>query len=202
MSYREEANPARAAFLKEFAKVGNKVTWGEMPGEIVRTSDHSVWVRLQHPAGTTPTHRFSQRVNGEYRMHGKGDYSAALEFEGAKEESWRRVSAAAQERKMLAGLVAELRQELAGNPTQHRANRTVVQGTSTYELSRVIPETGKALLEVYYVTGEDQYEVPFFYASETAPAVYSIEDLAGDPGGPAYLVQRAIQGYKGPWVGA
>lgn len=201
MSFRNEPNPARAAFLREFAVVGNKVTWGEMPGEIVRTSDSSVWVKLQHPAGTTPTHRFSQRINGEYRMHGKGVYSAALVFEGADAESWRRVSAAADERKAIAKLIVEMRKELRDDRTLHMASRTLTRKSDNYLVCLVIPETGGTYVLVHYVTSEDEYEVPFFYATETVDAVYTVQDLGGAPEGPAYLVQRAIDGYKGPWVG-
>lgn len=79
-----EVNETRAAHLQQYATVDAKVTYlhplGKVEGTIVRKTAKSVWVELQLPTGNAVTFRFSQRQNGEFKMHGKGEYSPALFF--------------------------------------------------------------------------------------------------------------------------
>ena len=49
-------------------------------GEVVRVSASSVWIRIQHPSGTTPTFRYTRRTNGEYRKTGEGQHAAPVRF--------------------------------------------------------------------------------------------------------------------------
>ncbi|QGJ93485.1 hypothetical protein SEA_MUFASA8_36 [Arthrobacter phage Mufasa8] len=97
-----EANPVRAAFVKEFAVVGAEVTYlhplGKVTGKVTRTTEASVWAALDLPTGKTVTFRFTQRQNGEYIMHGNGKYGAVLYFVGSNEVVWARAAEARKAR--------------------------------------------------------------------------------------------------------
>ncbi|ATW59930.1 hypothetical protein SEA_WALTZ_53 [Arthrobacter phage Waltz] len=79
-----DANPTRSAYVKALATVGAEVYYlhphGKVRGTITRTTEASVWVKLELPGGQTPTFRFSQRETGEYIMSGKGKYGPTLNF--------------------------------------------------------------------------------------------------------------------------
>lgn len=49
-------------------------------GEVVRVSASSVWIRVQHPSGTTPTFRYTRRTNGAYRKSGEGHHARSVTF--------------------------------------------------------------------------------------------------------------------------
>ncbi|EMY35753.1 hypothetical protein D477_002633 [Arthrobacter crystallopoietes BAB-32] len=62
------------------AKATVEVLGQSVIGEVVRVSETSVWIRLHHPSGTTPTFRYTRRTNGEYRKAGAGQYAAPVLF--------------------------------------------------------------------------------------------------------------------------
>lgn len=80
----EAANPTRAAQTKALAVVGAGVVFyhpaGNVRGTISRVTDSSVYVEFRTATGPQ-TLRFTQRVNGEYRQTGKGQYWAPLRFD-------------------------------------------------------------------------------------------------------------------------
>lgn len=93
----EQANPVRAARTRELAQLGAEVTHrhpaGPATGTITRVSEASIWVTFQ-PSGMTL--RFTQRLNGEYRQSGKGQYSPALVFQQELQEWQARIDGAEQ----------------------------------------------------------------------------------------------------------